>query len=99
MYINFLMIKPRLVEHMFHFSKPVIQKPVIQKPVIQKPVIQKPVIIYQEQDLKPLFINVICILFMIFGGVFLYYRKMRKDIEQKEHINKIYQLNKFINLK
>ena len=88
-------MKPKLVDHMFQ-RKPFIDPPkpvVIQKPVVIKtPVVKQ--IIYEPIDHKPFLIHLFGILCMIFGGCFLYYRKITKEENKQSHIQKIKDLEK-----
>ena len=85
-------MKPKLVDHMFSFIDP--PKPVvIQKPVVMKtPAVKQ--IIYEPVDYKPFLIHLFGILCMIFGGCFLYYRKITKEENKQSHIQKIKDLEK-----
>lgn len=91
-------MKPKLVDHMFQrksFIDPpkpvVIQKPVV-KQIIYEPVVKQ--IIYEPVDYKPFLIHLFGILCMIFGGCFLYYRKITKEENKQSHIQKIKDLEK-----
>ena len=86
-------MNPRLVEHMF---KPV-PIPVIV-PQVSLPT-NKPVQIVLSTDHTPLFINIVSILIMMIGGYCLYHRKISKERNNQEHIQRIENLYKGINLK
>lgn len=82
-------MEPKLVDHMFQ-RKPFIDPP---KPVVIKtPVVKH--IIYEPVDYKPFIIHLFGILCMIFGGCFLYYRKITKEENKQSHIQKIKDLEK-----
>ena len=85
-------MKPRLVDHMF------ISKPVITKSIVV-PQVPLPVKYVQPTNHTPLFINIFSILIMIIGGYCLYHRKISKEINKQEHIQRIENLYKGINLK
>jgi uncharacterized protein YneF (UPF0154 family) len=89
-------MKPRLVEYLFHSRPPPPPQLSINPPPIK---IKQQPMIYESTDYKPLLVNLLCIIFMVLGGAFLYYRKMRKEIEKQEHIQNIKTLYKQLNLK
>ena len=82
-------MKPRLVDHMF-------QTPTIVPQTVQ---VKQPVIIVKPTNYTPLFINIFSIIIMVFGGYCLYYRKITREKNKKEHIQTIQNLYKGINLK
>jgi len=86
-------MNPRLVEHMFK-SDPI---PDIVPQV--SPLVKKPELIVLSTNHTPLFINIASILIMIIGGYCLYHRKISKERNNQEHIQRIENLYKGINLK
>jgi len=91
-------MKPRLVDHMFNYEPP-ITKPIVSPHTTTQPVVKCSVIVAQPTNHTPLFINIFSILIMIIGGYCLYHRKISKEKNKQEHIQRIDNLYKGINLK
>ena len=90
-------MRPKLVEHMFQTSKLPPPPPKLQPPP-PPPKISQQTIVYETVDYKPFIIHIFGILFMIFIGCFLYYRKITKEDNQQEHIQKIKQLQETLKM-
>lgn len=88
-------MRPKLVEHMFQTSKLPPPPPKLQPPL---PKISHQTIVYETVDYKPFIIHIFGILFMILIGCFLYYRKIKKEDNQLEHIQKIKQLQETLKI-
>ena len=88
-------MRPKLVEHMFQTPKLPPPPPKL-KPLPQK--IIQPTMVFEPVDYKPFLIHLCGILFMIFIGCFLYYRKITKEENKKKYISNINNLQETLKI-